>query len=591
MVEILSEILSEYQDHVGKREFSNLRSLLKRHIVPGVLQLYGLQQLQGKRLDCVLEQIPLAGFIAIADPIFQSQILETSNANTRKVEKSQWNRFCIWLQAHEGYNPEPTPFAPASEKLKSIYTHIPKGTLKEVLALKKRRKKYPEFRLLEQDWTPKIKAQMESFDRFFITVTQWRKQPANPATFIQYHLNIERILGYRKNLQGVALEALALTDLLDLSVLQAYERWSRNRGVSSNTIRNDLGVAVPIAQWQFHQAVPNENYSNPEPVKTIRKYLKTVVDQGDRPHASDEACAERELTRQQCWEILAFLRWRCQDLENQYGVTNQVIDAWMDYLVIALLVTTGARQREDRELRLQYLSLEDDVIFVTLPPEAHKTGSKTGKGRKYPLFVGTMQQTLTADLQHYIEYIRPKDLDHDFLFFLRQNLSTKNRQQRRGDPIREPSYFSTSVPKLIACVTAHLYGVENTKWTAPHDFRRILATWVCTYGEPKHLAIFAELLGHSMEMLVTIYNKIHPGALARQALLAYEEIAAREERIKEFKTLGTSKAVSSFAEMSLTERVTILQKLVRKLWHALTSRKQTEVFEVLSSAEREAIEG
>jgi integrase len=87
----------------------------------------------------------------------------------------------------------------------------------------------------------------------------------------------------------------------------------------------------------------------------------------------------------------------------------------------------------------------------------------------------------------------------------------------------------------MACVTAHLYGIEQAKWTTPHDFRRIIATWVCTYGEPKHLPIFAELLGHSMDMLVHIYNKTHPGALARQSLFAYDEIAAREERMQDLR--------------------------------------------------------
>ncbi|XGV94271.1 MAG: tyrosine-type recombinase/integrase (plasmid) [Leptolyngbya sp. BL-A-14] len=271
-------------------------------------------------------------------------------------------------------------------------------------------------------------------------------------------------------------------------------------------------------------------------------------------------------------------------------MTNQVIDAWMDYLMIAFLMTTGARQRELRELRRQYLTLEGNVIFATLPPEGHKNGNKTGRGREYPLFVGPMQLALTADLQYYLEHIRPQNLDHDFLFFIRLNRVKPRGQIRRGDPIREDFYLSTLVSKLVACVTSHLYGIEQVKWTTPHDFRRIIATWVCTYGEPKHLPIFAELLGHSMEMLVNIYNKMHPGALARQSLLAYDEIAAREERMQDFKSLGTAKAATSLSEMSSTALVAMLQKLVRKLWHALTQRKQQEVLASLSPLEREAID-
>ena len=93
-----------------------------------------------------------------------------------------------------------------------------------------------------------------------------------------------------------------------------------------------------------------------------------------------------------------------------------------------------------------------------------------------------------------------------------------------------------------------------------------------------------------MEMLVNIYNKMHPGALARQSLLAYDEIAAREERMQNFKTLGRAKAATSMSEMSQTALVAMLQKLVRKLWHALTQRKQNELLASLSPIEREAID-
>ena len=93
-----------------------------------------------------------------------------------------------------------------------------------------------------------------------------------------------------------------------------------------------------------------------------------------------------------------------------------------------------------------------------------------------------------------------------------------------------------------------------------------------------------------MEMLVQIYNKMHPGALARQSLFAHDEIAAREERMQNFKTLSTPKAAASMSEMSQTALVAMLRKLVRKLWHALTQRKQNELLASLSPIEREAID-
>ena len=138
-------------------------------------------------------------------------------------------------------------------------------------------------------------------------------------------------------------------------------------------------------------------------------------------------------------------------------------------------------------------------------------------------------------------------------------------------------------------VTAHLYGVENARWTAPHDFRRIIATWVCTYGSPAHIAIYAEVLGHDIDELMTTYNMMNPGKLARQAGLAYADIAANAARVKEQQSPGSSQTTLSAAQMSPPTLVTLLKKLVKKLWNALTSRKQASVFESLTPAEREVL--
>lgn len=592
MESFLDEAVLAYKEVAGKDATNNIRSILRRRVLPTLLAAYNLHTLQGKNLDYVLENIPLAGFVAVAEPIFQDQILQLKNSNTRKIEKSQWKRFCASLPAQNGDDPLPFLIDPNLKQAKPAYTHLRKGLLSEVRALKKTKENREKpFRLLEQDWTPHLRTQIQEFDHFCQTVTPWQKKAIRPATLQNHHSRIERVLGFRKKIQSVDPLLLDLTDLLDQDVLKAYEEWGRKRGVSSNTIKFDAQIAVHIAQWRFNQSHPEESYSNPEAVKTIRTYLKTIIDYDDRPYVSAEAYAKRELTMQQCWEILAYLGWRCKDLEKQHGLTPQVIDAWMDYLMVAILVTTGARQREVRELRCRNLSFEENsLIVVTLPPEGHKTGSKTDKGREYPLFVGPMQLVLSADLEHYLEHVRPPNLGPDFLFFLRQNRSGKKRPSRRGDPIRGNTYLSTRIPELIACVTAHLYGLDQVKWTAPHDFRRIIATWVCTYGEPKHLAIIAELLGHSMDILLRLYNKMHPGALARQAPVAYDEILAMEERVKEFKRPGLSKTATSMGQMSATTRAAMLQKLVRKLWYSLTNRKQSEVVEALSAAEREAIE-
>ena len=141
MAKMLSHILSEYPLVSGNRGVSNLRSILKRRILPDLLQLDGLQQLQGKNLDYIFDHIPLAGFVTLADPIFQNQLLQLPPSGTLKVEKSQWKRFCNWLIEHAEYVPEPAPLAPAAEETLLTYTHIPRGIYTTVFALKKKSKK------------------------------------------------------------------------------------------------------------------------------------------------------------------------------------------------------------------------------------------------------------------------------------------------------------------------------------------------------------------------------------------------------------------------------------------------------------------
>lgn len=355
---------------------------------------------------------------------------------------------------------------------------------------------------------------------------------------------------------------------------------------------SDVSVAVPIAEWISYQSSPNENFRTAELVKTVQGYVNGVADLKDRPLASDEAVEKRAISMDQCWEILRYLCWRCKDLERQHGITKEVTNAWMDYMILAIIITTGGRQRECRELTHQQIILEaHSNIIIKLPPEGHKTGSKTDKGREYPLFVGPLQKELSIDFLYYLSHVLPKDLGHDYIFFIRQSWSSKDgKESLRGDPIAYEAYLAELVPRTIAVITAHRFGIENAKWTTPHDFRRIIATWVCTYGKPEHLPIYAELLGHSVEMLVKLYNKMHPGELARQASLAFADIAAREARIREWQSLGQAELTAPSAEMGPMALVVILKGLVKKLWNALTDHRRSVLFKTLTREEREILD-
>ncbi|MBD2037752.1 site-specific integrase [Leptolyngbya sp. FACHB-321] len=589
----LSEALAKYEAINGKRETGEVRSIINLYILRALLITLGLEELQHRKLKYVLDQITLAGFVALADPIFNEALLLMTANHTRKVRKSKWKRFCNWLLQQDWYLPDPLPREIIAIK-NQFNTHIPKGTYTIVTALKREKeakeKEAKQLLLRESDWTPRLREEFQAFDRFYTTVNPWRKKVVRPTTLKSWHNAIASILGFQRN-RETPLDQLSLQQLLDLSVLKDYETWSREKGNSSLSIKTVIAVAIPVAKWSFNQSFPGEDWRNSEAVKTAKGYVKAVPDLQDRPHASDEAFEARAISIEQCWEVLKYLGWRCKDLERQHGVTREVIDAWMDYFLLAILITTGGRQREARELTFQKLSLEGNgEILVELTPEGHKTGSKTDKGRVYPLFVGPIQQELNADFFYYRDYVRPQNLGHDYAFFMRESRTIGTQHSLRGDPIASHQYLSNLVPRTVAVTTAHLYGFENAKWTAPHDFRRIIATWVCTYGSPEHLAIYAELLGHDVSELIKRYNKMHPGKLARQAGLAYKDIAANEARVKEWQSPGSSPVALSVAQMNPPALIAMLKKLVKKLWNALSPRKRATVFESLSAAEREVLD-
>ncbi|HEY9894882.1 MAG TPA: hypothetical protein V6D34_05615 [Candidatus Sericytochromatia bacterium] len=433
-----------------------------------------------------------------------------------------------------------------------------------------------DYTLKEAELTPALRTKLQLFDNFCQTISHHRSKANRDITQNIYRRFICLFLGWRKNIQQIKVEDLDLSQFTDPNLLKAYEQWNRNRGMSSHTIDSYLRPAMPIAKFLFNQSSPDANLAQlEEALKPLREFFdNNVIDQKDRPLSSDEACQERLLTFQQCEMVVKYLQWRCKDLEEQQGLTREVIDAWMDYLIIALLVTTGVRQREIREMCLERLVLMPDGTYsVSLKPEDHKIGSKTDKGRGYPLFVGPLRKQLCEDLTYYLESIRPKNLDHSYLFFIRRIKTSRVKMgltRPRGAPIGEGSILSKLVPSLISRVTEHLFG--EAKATTCHDFRRITATWVCTYGEPKHFSIYAEMLGHSEQMLKDLYAKLHPGALAAQVPFAYEEIAANEAKV-----LGKTvqnKTISTEAKLKAA------LTLAHQMWGALPKSKRKDFLEI-----------
>ena len=151
-------------------------------------------------------------------------------------------------------------------------------------------------------------------------------------------------------------------------------------------------------------------------------------------------------------------------------------------------------------------------------------------------------------------------------------------------PLRALVNRSQLVPELLYRVTAHLFGKEEAKATQCHDFRRITATWVCTYGKREHLSRYAEMLGMSVEVLIKIYARLNPGGLAAQVPLAHAEIAANAARVTGKDLLdkpGHSSPTSPSKSNSFNGSNNQEHLLIKLLWESMSKRRQEKLLETV----------
>ncbi|HEY9894883.1 MAG TPA: hypothetical protein V6D34_05620 [Candidatus Sericytochromatia bacterium] len=86
-MQTLLEALEEYQKFRGN-EANNIRSYIKKRVILELLSDLKIELWQHKSINVIAEQVPIAGFVSLASPIFEQHLLDVQNSNTRKVMKS-----------------------------------------------------------------------------------------------------------------------------------------------------------------------------------------------------------------------------------------------------------------------------------------------------------------------------------------------------------------------------------------------------------------------------------------------------------------------------------------------------------------------
>ena len=529
----LSNIIDLYAKDASEKTVSNLKTTLKKY----VLHFFKFRGHSQMKLKDYPSKILISDFVNNAQQYFEiaaKTALESGkNERTLDNNRSSLNRFLDWIQAQPWY----FEFV----KCQGIPKRAPNLRAKLNLDdLCKGNRNYGAvpYSLKEHELTPKLEKQIQALHMYLTSEYMPARKgdpPVRDTTWQNYKEYILSFLGWLKNVQEMNLDDLDITLLANKETLQEYLAWQFTaRGNGFHHASCICRTAMCIAKWHYGKNSKRAKFVDCDAVLDIRAIQNELAPRikTDRRTTSPEAFSKKLLDLEQCQEVVEYLRHCCSEKwsDHKKRSLQSVLTSWQNYLIIAILTYTPVRQREIRELQIdKNLRREPDGWWVTLTPDGHKTGAKTGKGREYPLFAGPAKEQLTRDMDEYIKKWRPKaQLNHDYLFFLR----SRNYPDRRGMPIPDAQHLTKAVPRVMFRATAILYGKENAKHPSPHDFRRIFDTWLYTYGTPEEQDLYAELMGHSVEEARRTYAMVRSRDKTQRADEAFNAVAERAKRVK-----------------------------------------------------------
>lgn len=346
-----------------------------------------------------------------------------------------------------------------------------------------------------------LKTQLECFQKFLRDkeVPARKTRPIGEQTFRNYIDGICGFFGWRQNIQGVLPEALHLEQLTSVELLKEFIEWGINQRKNGYGWATQVGyAALAVAKWLNPQS-KRRNFSDIEQVEDIREYVRYLRDQ-HRHEESRRDLDEQRMTFHEAQKVVEYLKQCCSPLDK-YGEERSeraVMKSWQRYLIVSILTYCPVRQREVRELELnKTLFREADGYWVKLTQKQHKAGSKTRKGREYPL-----PKHLTAELDEWLQKWRPKvPTSHNLVFIC---TGSNRNPESRGQPMTGGD-MSDLVSAAVYKATSILF--DNPRRTAPHMFRRIAITYQRRYGRPEQKEALAELMGHTVAEADRTYNE------------------------------------------------------------------------------------
>lgn len=490
---------------------SNLKTVLRRYILP-YYELEASELLHN--LEGCLEKVSVKNFIN-AEAVFANSIqtlAQSEKSNSEITHRTVSNyrssllRFLHWMQEQKWYHEAMETYAGMYTPTLYARTHLEKT--------RKGKRGYSKepYGLKESELTPRLLKELEELHKF-CTATKIPKRkdpPIREVTSKGHRRSILLFLGWLKNIRGWCLDDFCLEILISRELLEEFVCWGVNEKKNGLAWGGNVGRAsLSIAKWKHYKKSNKPLYRDIEEVELIREYL-TELKKEYKAEPSRAALDEKFLTLEQCHQVVNYLKQCCAPKYKNFHKNNPkkfstkkrpdsaIMRSWTRYLIVAILTYCPVRQREIRELELnRTLVRRTDGYWVQLKPEDHKTGSRTGKGREYPL-----PPHLTADLDEWLQIWRPKiQTDHNLMFC---SLGSAALPGTLGQPLSAQN-LGPMVSHVMYKATAYLF--EEAKRTTPHTFRNIAITWQRQHGRSEQREALAELMGHSVQMADDVYDK------------------------------------------------------------------------------------
>jgi integrase len=489
-VSSLADVLTHFAEselvQANRKLLANTRTALTKYCLPQLGNFKPLDQQSPKLLPQLIELFQAA---------YEQGLAAGKSKGTLNNYKSAIQRFDQWSREQDWY-----ALATGTQQT-GVCLPISGGNYYK--RHRRCRKVRSPYQLKWQDWPAPLKAKLKELEKWSTQPeVRTRKQPAlRQITWDSHAREAQRFLGWLHHIQKQPLESLSLAQLCDVDLLYDYIAWHINeRGSAYRSMELVCNAASGASKFFYGQKSQKFDYSDIEVISQINLKRQDVICKGkkqeNRIHLNDHL-----VPFEQMLEVVQFLK-NCTAPHYYTGQSRSLfaqIRSWQQYLIVAILTYCPVRQRELRELELgKTLFREQDSYWVKLSPEGHKNGSKTGKGREYPL-----PEQITDDLDYWLEQMRSQvNTTHNSVFI---QIGNSPNSKPFGQPTTDGTIRAITTSATFRALEKLGYEPKGVR---PHDFRRIAVTFQRRYGRPEQDEALAELMGHSKDQANRVYSQV-----------------------------------------------------------------------------------